>query len=144
MKLDWPARNRSIGIVDALAITGLAGLLVARFVPIARLPFWGCALRQSTGIPCLGCGLTRVADHVSHFDLPAAWAANPGGTLGALVFVACIVASVAHLLFAVPIPKVTLSSGERLALKAALVSGVVVNYAYLVVKAKFPSLLAGG
>lgn len=143
MTLDWPARNRSIGIIDALAITGIAGLLVARFVPIAKLPFWGCTLRQTTGIPCLGCGLTRVADHVSHFDLGAAWEANPGGTLGALAFVVCIVLSFVHLAFAVPMPKLSLSSRESLALRVFLVSAVVVNYAFMVARAKFPSLVGG-
>jgi len=120
--------------VDALALTGLVGLLVARFVPLARLPFWGCTLREVTGVPCPGCGLTRVAINVSRFDLPAAWSANPLGTIVALLFVAAIVASLLHLLFKVPVPQVQLSSGERSGLRVLLVVAVLVNYGWVVLK----------
>jgi hypothetical protein len=108
MKLIWPKPNRTPGMVDALGLCGLVGLLVARFIPVAKwVPFWGCPLRQNTGWPCPACGLTRVADRLSHFNLPGAWEANPLGT-------------VAGLLFAL---------------------AVVVNYAFVVAKAKFPQLL---
>ena len=60
VQVSWPPRNRSIGPLDVLGIVGLGGLLVARFIPVARLiPFWGCGFRRITGFPCPGCGLSR-------------------------------------------------------------------------------------
>ncbi len=142
MTLTWPKPNRSFGFVDALGVTGLIGLLVARFIPIAKLPFWGCVLRQRTGWPCLGCGLTRVADRVAHLNLAGAWDANPLGTVAALTFAALACYALLHLAFKLPVPDVQLSSREAWVLRAALVLAVVVNWAFLVAKAKFPQLLA--
>ncbi len=116
------------------------GLLVARFVPIATLPFWGCVLRKTTGWPCLGCGLTRVADRVSHGNLGGAWDANPLGTIFALLFVAALVATVLHLGFRLPLPDVELSRRERLALRVSLAIAVVGNWAFVAAKAKAPEL----
>ena len=145
MKVTWPEPNRSIGVVDGLALTGLLGLLVARFIPIARLiPFWGCSLRQTTGWPCLGCGLTRVADRMSHFNFAGAWEANPLGTVAAGLFMAAIVASVLHLVFRIPLPEVSLKPGEKTAGRVMLVVLVLVNYAWVVLKTRFPEVLAGG
>jgi hypothetical protein len=142
VKVHWPQPNRTPGIVDALGLCGLIGLLVARYIPVARIvPFWGCALRQETGWPCPACGLTRVADRLSHFNLAGAWDANPLGTLGALLFALAAVAMLLHLIAAVPLPEVTLTDREAKALRIALVLAVVVNYAFVVVKAKFPQLL---
>ncbi len=141
MKLTWPGPNRTIGTVDALAIIGLVGLLVARFIPVARLPFWGCTLRETTGWPCLGCGLTRVADHMSHFNVAGAWEANPLGTVAAGLFMVAIVLSFLHLAFKLPLPKLELSPRDRTVIRAALVVLVLVNYGWVVLKAKFPEVL---
>ena len=141
MKVEWPQPNRSIGAVDALGITGALGFAVARFVPIARLPFWGCALRKATGWPCLGCGLTRVADHFSHGHWLAAWQANPLGTLIAGAFALAVVWTVLHLGFKVPIPRLIPSDREVLWMRVALVIAVLVNYGYVVVRTKFPQWL---
>lgn len=142
MQVHWPAPNRVFGFVDALGITGACGFLVARFIPLARLPFWGCALRQTTGWPCPGCGLTRVADRMSHLDVPGAWEANPLGTVAALFFAVAVVATVLHLAAKVPMPEISLNAREWFWLRAALVVLVVVNYAYVVVYTRFPYLLA--
>lgn len=123
-----------------LGLTGVLGLLVARFVPIATLPFWGCVLRRNTGWPCLGCGLTRVADRVSHGNLAGAWDANPLGTIFALLFVVAGVATVLHLAFRVPIPEVELSPRERLFLRVTLVVAVAGNWAFIAARAKAPHL----
>lgn len=144
MQLSWPGPNRKIGVIDALALTGVVGLLVARFIPIARLPFWGCKMRELTGWPCLGCGLTRVADRMSHFNFAGAWEANPLGTIAAALFMVCIVLSVLHLAFKVPLPTVSLSAREWTFVRVALVAAVVVNYAWVAVKTKFPHVLLGG
>jgi hypothetical protein len=141
MTLRFPKPNRSFGFLDVLGLTGVLGLLVARFVPVARLPFWGCALRRTTGWPCPGCGLTRVAEHVAHGDLARAWDANPLGTAAALLFALAALLSLAHLAFKLPMPEVELSRREALALRVGIGLLVVVNYAFLIVKTKFPGLL---
>jgi hypothetical protein len=142
MKLSLPPRNRRLGTVDVLGIIGVVGLLVARYIPVARIiPFWGCVLREQTGWPCLGCGLTRVADRVSHLNIAGAWDANPLGTVAALLFALAAVAMVLHLVFALPIPEVQLSPGEWSVVRVVLPTLVVVNYAWVVVKTRFPHLL---
>ncbi|AGC42824.1 hypothetical protein MYSTI_01476 [Myxococcus stipitatus DSM 14675] len=142
MKVFIPPRNRRLGTVDYMGLMGLVGLLVARYIPVARIiPFWGCVLRERTGWPCLGCGLTRVADRVSHFNFEGAWEANPLGTVAALLFALAAVAMVVHLVFAVPIPEIRLSAKEWRAFQVVMPVIVLVNYAYVVVKTRFPHLL---
>lgn len=131
-----------MGVVDALGVCGAAGLLVARFVPVAKLvPFWGCPLRQQTGWPCPACGLTRVADRLAHFHLAGAWDANPLGTVAALLFALAAVVMMLHLSLGMPVPEVSLTDREARGVRALVVIAVVVNYAFVVVKAKFPQLL---
>jgi hypothetical protein len=138
-----PPRNRTPGLVDALGLAGIIGLLVARYIPVAKLiPFWGCMLREQTGWPCLGCGLTRVADHVSHFHFMRAWEANPLGTVCALLFAAMAVMMLLHMLFKVPVPEVILTPREWRWVRIGLPIVILCNYAYVVVKTKFPYLLA--
>lgn len=142
MKVYFPPRNRVLGFFDALGLVGIVGLLVARFVPIAKLPFWGCVLRQSTGWPCLGCGLTRVADRFSHGNIAGAWQANPLGTIAAALFAIIAVWTVLHLAFKVPTPEILLTDREARNVKIAVVVAVLVNYAFVVVQTRFPHLLA--
>ena len=142
MKLYFPPRNRVVTYFDALGLVGIAGFLVARFVPVAKLPFWGCILRQTTGWPCLGCGLTRVADRFSHGNFAGAWSANPLGTVFAAVFLVLSLWTILHLAFKVPTPELVVSDKESRNLKIALAVAVVVNYAFVVVHTKFPHLLA--
>lgn len=143
MKFHVPPPNRTFGTVDALGLMGLVGLLVARYIPVAKLiPFWGCLLRQRTGWPCLGCGLTRVADRVAHFHFAGAFQANPLGTVGAFAFAACAVLMVLHLGFKMPVPEPRLTEREWLVVKVAAPVLVLVNYAYVVVATRFPHLLA--
>lgn len=143
MKVTVPKPNRTLGFTDVLGLVGLVGLLVARYIPVARLiPFWGCALRETTGWPCLGCGLTRVADRVAHFNLAGAWDANPLGTVAALFFALMVVVTVLHLVFAMPVPQVHLSPREWHWTRIAVALLLAVNYAWVIVKTKFPYLLA--
>jgi Protein of unknown function (DUF2752) len=142
VKVTLPKPNRTFGPADVLGLVGLVGLLIARYIPVARLiPFWGCALRETTGWPCLGCGLTRVADRVAHFNLAGAWDANPLGTVAALFFALMVVVTVLHLVFAMPIPELHLSPTEWHRVRIAAAAVVLLNYAWVVVKAKFPYLL---
>ena len=142
VKFFLPKPNRTFGFSDALGLIGLVGLLVARYIPVARLiPFWGCALRETTGWPCLGCGLTRVADRVAHFNIPGAWDANPLGTVAALFFALMVVVTVLHLAFAMPVPSLELTPVEWHRVRLSLAFLVLLNYAWVVVNTKFPHLL---
>lgn len=142
MKFNVPAPNRKFGLVDTLGLVGLVGLLIARYIPVAKLiPFWGCMLRKTTGWPCLGCGLTRVADRVAHFNILGALQANPLGTVAALLFALATVAMVLHLVFAMPIPEVELTPREWSRVRVVMSVIVVVNYAFVVVQTRFPHLL---
>ena len=137
MTLRWAPRARAFGFLHALVLAGLLGLLAARFLPLARLPLWRCAFREHTGWPCPGCGLTRVAVRVAHGDFAGAFDANPLGTVAALGFAACAVLAAVQLLFALPLPLVTLSERETRATRVALLSAVAVNYAVVVVRVRF-------
>src|SRR5262245_36387991 len=141
MRIHWPAPNRVFGFVDAMGIAGATGLLVARFIPVARLPFWGCAIRQATGWPCPGCGLTRVADRMSHFNFAGAWEANPLGTVAAALFMVAVIGAVLHMGFKVPMPSIDLTPREWFWVRAGLAVLVVVNYAFVVVHTRFPYVL---
>ncbi len=133
MQLVIPARNRTFGPIDALALVGVVGFAIARWVPIATLvPFWGCGFRKLTGIPCPGCGLTRVADRFAHLNVLGALKANPLGTVAAAVFALCIVLSAAHLLFRAPVPELVLNDREWRFVRwgALLLFGL--NYAWVI------------
>jgi hypothetical protein len=137
-----PKPNRTLGTLDYMGMAGIVGLLVARYIPIAKLiPFWGCVLRERTGWPCLGCGLTRVADRVAHFNISGAFAVNPLGTLAALAFALAAVVMVLHLVFKMPVPEVYLTPREWTYVKIGLPLLLLLNYAYVVVATRFPYLL---
>ncbi len=142
MKVTLPKPNRTFGLADVLGVVGLVGLLIARYIPVARLiPFWGCALRETTGWPCLGCGLTRVADRVAHLNFAGAWDANPLGMVAALFFALMVVVTVLHLVFAMPIPRVELSPREWHWVRIVAALLILTNYTWVVVKTRFPYLL---
>ena len=128
-------------LLDALGLAGLLGMLTARFIPVARLPFWGCAFRHATGLPCPGCGLTRVADRLAHFNVRGALDANPLGTLLALGFCVCAVFMLMHFAWGTRVPRLTLNPRAALRVRTSVVSAVVVNYAWCVVHVRFPGLL---
>lgn len=125
-------------MLDALGIIGAVGLLVARFVPIARLPFWGCEMRARYNWPCLGCGLTRAADYVSQLRFAEAFAANPFGAFAALLFAGCAGWTILHLGFKVPVPELEVSKREALLLRVLLVLVLLGNYAFVVVQTRTP------
>jgi hypothetical protein len=144
VQVSWPPRNRSIGSLDVLGGVGIVGLLIARFIPVAKLiPFWGCGFRRMTGFPCPGCGLTRVADHFSHGHLEKALEANPLGTVAAAGFAVLAVWTVLHLAFRVPFPNVELSEREWKVVRYAAIILFVVNYAAVIVLQRFPELVWG-
>ena len=134
MQVYFPPRNRSFGAVDALGLVGLVGLLIARFVPVARLiPFWGCTFRKVTGWPCPGCGLTRAADRFAHLNWLGALQANPLGTVAAVGFAIAALASFSHLVFKAPLPELVLSDREWTRVRWAALGLFVANYAFVIV-----------
>ena len=133
MRVYLPKPNRTFGPADAMGLVGLVGFLVARFVPVAVLvPFWGCMFRQVTGIPCPGCGLTRVADRFAHFHFIGALKANPLGTVAAGFFATMMVWSFLHLAFKVPIPELVLDDAEWRRVRWLVLFLFVANYAWVV------------
>lgn len=142
MKLTWPPPNRSAGMLDGLGLMGLVGLVIARFIPVARwVPFWGCSLRRATGWPCPGCGLTRAADRFAHGDFHGALDANPLGTVAAAVLAVLAVWTVLHLAFKVPTPDLTLTAREGRWARNAAILLALLNYAYVVVRTRHPEWL---
>jgi hypothetical protein len=133
VQLVIPPPNRSFGSTDALGLVGLAGLLVARFVPLATMiPFWGCGLRRLTGIPCPGCGLTRVAERVAHFNVAGALHANPLGTVAAVFFGLMVVVSALHLLLGMPVPELRFEAREWRWVRRVAVGVFALNYGWVV------------
>lgn len=133
MRLYLPKPNRSFGPADATGLIGLLGFLVARFIPVAVIiPFWGCMFREVTGIPCPGCGLTRVADRFAHFNVVGALKANPLGTVAAAFFALMMVWSFLHLAFKVPIVELVMDDAEWRKARWLTVFLFVANYAWVV------------
>ena len=72
----WPVlagcmRDRAV----ALAISGL---VIVQLVSTAfGAGLWRCPLRQATGIPCPGCGMTQSALAIADFDWYNVWQLNP-------------------------------------------------------------------
>lgn len=125
------ARFNLLTVYAALA---LLALLVARFVPVARLfhPWWGCPLRRATGIPCMGCGLTRAFDWEAHGHLARAFALTPLGALVPLMCAAVALYGLLALLFQVPIPQVKLDAGAGKALRLGLLGAALANWGYMI------------
>jgi hypothetical protein len=78
---------------------------------------------------------------VAHFNFVGAWEANPLGTVAAFLFALLAVITVLHLVFGMPIPEVQLSPKEWGVLRVVMPMVIAVNYAYVVVKTRFPHLL---
>jgi hypothetical protein len=140
--LTWSEPNRKVGTLEALGLIGLIGLLVGRFVPVARLPFWGCMFREVTGWPCLGCGLTRAADRFAHGNVLGALTANPLGALAAMAFAIAVVWAAAHLIFKLRVPSVHLTPRESSWLKITVGVALVFNWAFVAAMHRNPQWLS--
>ncbi|MCU1371702.1 MAG: hypothetical protein JWO77_2896 [Ilumatobacteraceae bacterium] len=80
-------RARAVG-QGALTLLGLgAGLLALRTVGVHGP---ACPFRAATGVPCPGCGMTRLADAVAHGRIGDAVGHDPAGVaiLGVIVVLA--------------------------------------------------------
>ncbi len=114
---------------------GLLGLVIfaaARWLPVEKLPFWGCTVRELTGWPCLGCGLTRSAQHLAHGEPGAALAINPLGTILFIMLGAAVVASVGHLVFGLAPPQLHLGRCAARTVRLALAGAVALNYTWVI------------
>ena len=136
MTLDWTPRERRFTVLHALGLAGVMGLLVARFVPVARLPFWRCVFREHTGWPCPGCGLTRAADGLAHLRLGFAFESNPLGALIGCLLAGAAVLGLVQWVFRLSLPVPHLSASEARAGRAAVVAAVVANYAFVIVQTR--------
>src|SRR5262249_3472107 len=123
-------------VLHALGLAGVMGLLVARFVPVARLPIWRCVFREHTGWPCPGCGLTRAADGLAHLRLGFAFASNPLGPLVGCLLAGAAVLGLVQWARRLLLPVRRLSGPEARAGRAALVAAVLANYAFVIVQTR--------
>ena len=80
-------RARTIG-QSALGLVGLGGVLLVGRAAGVHAP--ACPFRSLTGVPCPGCGMTRLADAVVHGRIGEAASADLAGValLGVLAVVA--------------------------------------------------------
>lgn len=116
-----------------MGVMGLFGFLVARYVPLATLiPFWGCGFRKLTGIPCPGCGLTRVAERLAHFQFWSAFTINPLGTIAGVCFAVAIIASIVQRAFGISLPELVLTDAEWRRVRWGAIFLFVVNYAWVI------------
>lgn len=136
MTLHWTPRRRHFTLLHALGLAGALGLVVARFVPLARLPFWRCVFREHTGWPCPGCGLTRAVDGLAHLRFGFAFESNPLGALAGCLLAGAAVLGLVQWVFRLSLPVPQLSPGEARAGRAALVAAVVANYAFVIVQTR--------
>ncbi len=122
------------GPLEMMGAAGLALLFTARFIPLARLPWWGCPLREITGLPCLSCGMTRSFDWFMRGRLLDSLAINP---LGFLLASLAAIAALYLLLAPLRPPRLQLSLPPRMALWARIGAGVAIagNWVFLLARA---------
>jgi hypothetical protein len=99
------------------------------------LPVPVCHLRAWTGIPCPGCGSTRLVAALLSGDVTAAAAHNPlvfGGLLAVLLW---SVASAARLVLGLPPRRLVLSAAERTALRIGAALLLAAGWSYLLWRA---------
>lgn len=132
VRLERPAKP-AVGWLEVYGGIGVFLLFVARFIPLARLPLWGCALRRFTGIPCLACGMTRSFDWFLRGRFRDSFLINPlGFTLACLSVIG--VAYLALRPFRPPRLKVALSERAGFWVRVAAIALLATNWGYLVAR----------
>ena len=121
------------GLLELYGAIGVLLILVARFVPLARLPYWGCGMRKLTGYPCLSCGMTRSFDWFARGRILDSLLINP---LGFLLALASVVGAAYLVLRPLRLPRLELQLSERagLWLRVATIALVLANWSYLVAR----------
>lgn len=89
-----PSRPRDTTI--AFAVVSLAALVAGRVVPFHLFPSV-CGFRNSTGLPCPSCGMTRAFVRVAHGDFGGALHVSPFGTGLSFVALGLVVWTLARL-----------------------------------------------
>ncbi|MEM9290493.1 MAG: DUF2752 domain-containing protein [Acidobacteriota bacterium] len=91
----------------------------------------GCPTKLVTGYPCPGCGTTRAALAMAHFDFGAAFAVSPLATVAWILFLVGGVASLAWVISRRPVPRLPIQWPWPV--RIALALAVLGNWVYLVV-----------
>jgi hypothetical protein len=122
-----------VGYPEIYGIIGILLLLVARFIPLSRLPFWGCPLRRLTGYPCLSCGMTRSFDWFLQGRFLDSLQVNP---LGFALAVSAVVGFAYCLIMPWRPPRMELSLSDRESTWARIVIVLILlaNWGYLVIR----------
>ena len=130
MRLAWKKTAR-FGVPEIFAGIAALSFLVARFVPVLRLPGL-CPFKLITGLPCCTCGMTHAFVHLAHGELGRALAANPAGcALAAAVWLFAVL-DLARIAVSAPLPDPSPRAWRALAVMGVAVLGV--NWVFLVVK----------
>ncbi|MFN8017801.1 MAG: DUF2752 domain-containing protein [Acidimicrobiales bacterium] len=126
-------RAHAIG-QSSLAAAGLGvGLLALRAVSI-HAP--ACPFRSLTGVPCPGCGITRLADALAHGRLQVAVGADPAGVaLLVAIAVVAVAYGIATKLLHRPVPRWL----EHGIVPLAFVALIAVHWATTIVTGTLPS-----
>jgi Protein of unknown function (DUF2752) len=64
----------------------VSALLIVAGIPLLKVIPHICLAQTLLGIPCPGCGITHALAALGHFDLRAAWIANPAAMVVGLLF----------------------------------------------------------
>ena len=123
---DAPLR---FGHAEVLAAIAALSFLVARFVPVLGL-FPPCPFRESLGVPCASCGMTRAFVGLASGDLAAAFAASPLGVL--LAAAAWTFAALALVRPVLRFRWPDLAPGVARAAAVAAVAALLVNWGWIV------------
>jgi hypothetical protein len=123
------AQGPPLGAIFA-GIGVLGGVAVSLF-GLDRLPWPLCYFKAISGLPCPTCGSTRALGRLAALDLPGALALNPLATLAAALVALWALADLALMARQ---RALAVELGPRLAgaVRAAVVLGVLLNWAYLI------------
>ena len=98
----WRRRRLGEAAIGA-ALLGLAAML-----PASRpLPIDLCLWHRLTGLPCLGCGMTRSICHLMQGDLAGSLALHPLGPVVALLIAALVVTRAGEAIAGAPLTEWT-------------------------------------
>ena len=112
-----PARLRMKTSTRIVLACWAAGLVYAILRHRLVIPFWGCPLKELTGIPCPTCGGTRALAALARLDLKEALLCNP------LVTVVWLMMPAATILMELK-PRLWQATLARFGLPAIMVAGV--------------------
>lgn len=138
LRLSFHRPASRFGLMSIYGLFALGGLAVARWVPVAKIfhPWWGCPLRQTTGVPCLACGLTRAFDWEAHGHFLRAFELTPLGALAPVGAAVLALWGMAVLLLRAPVPDVKLDASASRLFRWSFLALVLANWAYMVATRK--------